>query len=340
MKINMERNPIISVVMGVYNSAEYLPETIESVLSQTESNFEFIIVNDGSTDARVEKVLEDYASRDKRVLVIHKKNGGLTRALIDGCAVAKGKYTARIDVGDVMLSGRLAKQKEVLDKHQDVVLVTCWTEACGPEWEHLYTTNEKTVGSNDGLVWIANVISDQEHENLIEGPSHHGSVMFRADAYRKVRGYRSEFYYGQDWDLWYRLAEVGKFAGVQEVLYRCRIFPEGISMGNVERQRAIHACSRGAYLARRRGEDETPFLEKAASIRPVRSEPGKMKESQRQRLAAGYYFVGEALRRNKDSRCRKYFAKAIQANHLHMKSWFRMLQSLAIQQSHASILDA
>ncbi len=272
--------------------------------------------------------------------IITKTNEGLTKALIDGCAAAKGEYVARIDAGDVTLPERLARQRAVLDEHPEVVLVTCWTECCGPEWEHLYATKEKSVSVSDEPVWVANVLSDQDNGDLLEGPAHHGSVMFRADAYRNAGGYREEFYYGQDWDLWYRLAERGQFAGVREVLYRCRIFPDGISMGNVERQRKIHECSRGAFLARRRGEDETQFLEKAAAIRPGSNDLGKTQSLQRQRLAAGYYFVGEALRRNHDSRCRKYFAKAIQTKYIHLKSWLRMIQSLAIKESNAAIWNA
>ena len=328
----MNFNTLISIVMSACNDADHVPITTESVLCQTEKDFEFIIVNDGSADERVESILEDYASRDPRIRIIHKTNEGLTRALIDGCAVAKGEYIARIDVGDVMLPERLAKQKAVLDKHQDVVLVSCWTECCGPEWEYLYTTKEKTFGTKEGSEWIANVISDQDHDDLIEGPSHHGSVMFRADAYRDVGGYRAEFYYGQDWDLWYRLAEVGKFAGVQDVLYRCRIFPDGISMGNVKRQRAIHACSRGAFLARWRGEDETPFLEKAFEIRP-KPAAGKKQKSIAKR-SAGYYFIGETLRKNRDPRCRGYLLNAIAIQPWNIKTWVRLVQSLFLRSMH------
>lgn len=314
--------------MGGFNGAGTLPETIDSVLAQTERDFEFIIVNDGSTDFRVGGILADYAQQDTRIRVVTKSNEGLTRALIDGCAVAKGKYIARIDVGDVMLPERLARQKTILDKHSDVVLVTCWTECCGPEWEHLYTTKEKGDVSSGGTVWVADVVpARNDTGDLMEGPSHHGSVMFRADAYRAAGGYREAFYYGQDWDLWYRLAERGKFAGVQEILYRCRIFPDGISMRNAQLQRQIHACSHGAFIARRKGEDETPFLERAATIR-AGVDGGNPIVSIGQNLAAGYYFIGEALRRNGDRSCRRYFWRALRLMPCSLKLWVRLVQSL------------
>ncbi len=324
----MTSSPSISIVMGVYNAAEQLSETIVSVLAQGKGDFEFIIVNDGSTDSRVGEILADYVKRDSRIRLISKANEGLTRALIDGCSVAKGKYIARIDVGDVMLPERLSRQKAVLDKHSDVVLATCWTECCGPEWEHLYTVRNALLGKGDADEWVAAFPENGDDRNKLLGPTHHGAVMFRADAYRAAGGYRPAFYYGQDWALWYRLADRGKFAGVQEVLYRCRIFPEGISMQNAERQRQIHTCSRGAFLARRKGEDEAPFLGRAAAIRPHADGACQSFQTPAPNLAAGYYFVGEALRRNGDRRCRQYFRRALRLMPYSLKLWVRLVQSL------------
>jgi len=321
----------ISVVMGVFNGAERLEETIDSVLAQTERNIELVLVNDGSTDQDASGILSRYQREDSRIRVLTQEKAGLTQALIGGCAAATGKYIARIDVGDVMLPERLEKQRAVLDRNHDVVLVTCWTECCGPEWEPLYTTRDMEPAPAGGAVWMADVVPAHGIGDLLDGPTHHGSVMIRADLYREVGGYRSEFYYGQDWDLWYRLAERGKFAGVQDVLYRCRIFPEGISMQNVERQRQIHACSRGAFLARRKGENENPFLDRAAAIRPDADGAYKSFLTQGQNLAAGYYFVGEALRRNGDRRCRKYIRWALCRMPFSLKLWVRLVQSLIIK---------
>jgi len=326
----MKNTPVISVVMGVYNGAALLPETLASVLAQTDPDFEFIVVNDGSTDAQVESVLEEYARRDSRIQVIAKSNEGLTRALIDGCSAATGKYIARIDVGDVMLPNRLASQRAVLDHHPDVVLVTCSTECCGPEWEYLYTTKSKPVIATEmNGAWIAKAIPDVPGEDMTEGPTHHGSVMFRANAYHAAGGYRPQFYYGQDWDLWYRLAEHGTFAGVQDVLYRCRIFPEGISMQNAELQRQIHTCSRSAFCARCKGEPEEPFLQCAAEIRPVVSDDGRRSDAGTR--SAGWYFIGEALRRNRDMRCQHYLWMSVVRRPWMMKGWLRLAQGLLVR---------
>lgn len=321
----MLNTPSISVVMGVYNGAGLLPETIGSVLAQTERDFELIVVNDGSSEPEVAQILADYESHDERVKVIRKQNEGLTRALISGCNAARGRYIARIDAGDAMTPERLGKQKSLLDVHPDAVLATCWTGYYGPEWEPLYTANSIPPGDGDTGGWVASFPLDGDERGRSIGPTSHPSVMMRATAYKTAGGYRSQFYCGQDWDLWYRMAERGKFAGIQSELYRCRIFPDGISMRNVKRQRQIHACSRGAFLARRRGEDETPFLETAARLRP--SKTGRRTACPAGPSAAGYYFIGEALRRNGDPRCRKYLTQAVKTNPGHLKAWFRMMQS-------------
>jgi glycosyltransferase involved in cell wall biosynthesis len=107
----MGEAPAISVVMGVCNDADILPETLASVLAQTERDFEFIVVDDGSSDPRVGEILADVARRDARLRVVTKSNEGLTRALIDGCAAARGTYVARIAAGDVMAPDRLARQR-------------------------------------------------------------------------------------------------------------------------------------------------------------------------------------------------------------------------------------
>lgn len=316
--------PDISVVMGVYNNAARLPETIASVRAQTFGDWEFIVVNDGSTDQDVAEILADQARQDARLKTIHKRKEGLTRALLDGCRAARGRYIARVDAGDVMTPDRLETQKALLDAHPEAVLATCWTEYCGPAWEPLYTVRNTLPGQEDCGDWVASFPADEEARERRMGPTHHGSVLFRRSAYDEIGGYRPPFYYGQDWDLWYRLAERGTFAGVQRVLYRCRIFPDGISMRNVKRQRRVHACSRAAFLARSRGEDERPFLEQAARLRPANDAGRNDRPS-----AAGAYFIGAMLLNNRDARCRRYLLQAWRRRpFLGSKAAIRWVQSL------------
>jgi glycosyltransferase involved in cell wall biosynthesis len=309
-------NPAVSLVMGVYNGAEQLPDTIESVLCQTLENFEFIIVNDGSRDATVGQLLDDYRRKDSRLVVISRENAGLTRALIEGCERARGQYIARIDAGDAMLPERLAQQKMVLDTFPNCHLVTSRVEFCAPGWEPLWITPGVPERADP-----KNVVNGEPACGLQADIPHHGSVMFRTSAYHGVGGYRPEFYYGQDWDLWYRLAERGDFFAIPQVLYRARFFPNAISMSHAARQKAMAECSLAAHVARKQGLSEADALTRAATIRPG-GEPLAGRS-----LTDGHYFIGEALRRNGNSACRKYFLQSLRRRPVAIKSALRLLQS-------------
>jgi glycosyltransferase involved in cell wall biosynthesis len=122
--------------MSVFNGADHLGLSMESVLSQPGVEFEFIIIDDGSTD-RTPEVLAEYAGDPRVRIHVQQPNQGLTKALIQGCAMAQGAYIARQDVGDRTLPGRLAEQSKLLAENPEVVLATCWTRMVGPGGEHL-----------------------------------------------------------------------------------------------------------------------------------------------------------------------------------------------------------
>ena len=116
----MKNDPKISVVMAVYNGEKYLREAIDSILNQTFKDFEFIIVNDGSTD-RTREILESFI--DPRIVLIHQEHMGLTKSLNRGIALAKGKYIARQDADDISMAERLEKQFNFLESHENVALL-------------------------------------------------------------------------------------------------------------------------------------------------------------------------------------------------------------------------
>ncbi|HEX7193194.1 MAG TPA: glycosyltransferase family A protein [Thermoanaerobaculia bacterium] len=284
-----------SFVLPVYNAAEFLPETIESVLDQSDGDLELIVVDDGSSDA-TPAILSAYALRDPRVRVLTQPNAGVTRALIAGCAAATGKYIARQDAGDFSSPNRLQRQRSALDANGDVVLVSGWTAYVGPELEPL---------------WIARG----------DGPTHHGCAMFRRDAYQRAGGYRAAFYYGQDWELWYRLLDLGKFQMIEEVLYTARITPGSISASAKAPQEQTATIVHESVRARARGESDAAFVERASRIRPVRG------TKSRRTAAPGLYFIGEALRRNGDARAGRYFREAIGASPFYWRAWLRWMQT-------------
>lgn len=301
----------ISVVMGVHNAGPELRETLHSILGQTFADFELILVDDGSR--------QPVEVADPRVRVIrHDQNRGLTQALIAGCAAARGEYIARHDAADLSLPTRLAKQAALLDAAPELAFVSCFTRFIGPEREPLFVHR----GAERASEPIAILDLSAEH-GVIDGPTSHGSVMFRRDAYERAGGYRAQFYYGQDWDLWYRLAAVGKFQCVPEVLYEMRVMPDGISAIARDEQMTIARLSLEALRARMEGRSEEPILSRAAGIR---SRPKRLGGRSR-----GLYFIGEALRRNGDARARRYLLQAALSCPVLPKPWLRLAQSLLLR---------
>lgn len=315
-----DRDPAVSVVMSVYNAAGTLRETIDSILAQEEADFELIVVDDGSSDASG-ALLDDCAARDPRVRVIHQPNQGLTRALITGCDAARGVYIARHDAGDLSKPRRLARQRQLLDGDPRLAFVSCSTDFIGPRGEYLFTSRAPAIATSP--VGLAEAAAG----GASIGPTHHGSVMFRRAAYREAGGYRPQFYFGQDWDLWYRLGERGLFQSIDEPLYLARVTPDSISGSAREAQQALAALSNAARQARSRGESEAEILARAATIRTRRP-------LGRRGRAAGLYFIGEALRRNGDARASRYLRDALLTWPFSPRTWLRLIQTWAEGRDH------
>jgi len=301
--------PQVSVVMSVYNGATTLRESVQSVLSQEGVDFEFIIVDDGSTDASA-GMLDDFARADRRIRVIHQENRGLTRALIRGCAEARGTYIARQDADDLSLRGRLNGEIEVMASQPNAALVSCGTRFIGPEGEPLYDISH-AGDRTDGLLTL--------DWKQVKGPAGHGSTLFRRELYNQVGGYREQFYFAQDLDLWTRLVEHGRYIAIPDVLYEVSVALGSISSVQRRRQeecaRIVLECAR----LRRSGLNDATAIARAAAIVPDRMAIGPADR------AAALYFVGMCLRNRADPRALQYFRDALRANPFHLKSAVRLL---------------
>jgi len=303
--------PEISVVMSVYNGAEHLHESIDSVLSQEGVDFEFIIVDDGSRDESG-RILDQYDESDSRVKVIHQENRGLTQSLIRGCAEARGEYIARQDAGDISLPGRLLKQIEWIKGHPATALVSCGTKIVGPCGEHLYDVRQDPADATDRLLTV--------DLRSVKGPSHHGCTLFPSSLYKKVGGYRPFFYFAQDLDLWVRLAEVGVHGIIPKVLYQTCLSVGTISniyrKEQIKTARIILECAR----LRRSGLSELSVLEKAGAIRPSSD-----KHIGRLDHARALYFIASCLKEGGNPQSKNYFWQAVMKFPLHLKSVVRLL---------------
>lgn len=206
--------PKISVVMSVYNGERYLKEAIESILSQTFSDFEFVIINDGSDD-NSENIIKTFD--DKRIQYFPKEHSGLINSLNFGLEKARGEFIARFDSDDVSLPNRLEKQFNFLVQNPENVLVGT----------HAIKINES--GENTGE-FIYPPISWKEIKkySLRHNPFIHPTVMFRKDVLEKVGNYRN-FKYAEDYELWTRLIYKYPCANLPEKLLKYRIHSEQVT---------------------------------------------------------------------------------------------------------------
>ncbi len=205
----------ISVLMSVFNGEEWLKETINSILDQSENNFEFIIINDGSTD-NTYKVLESYD--DDRLVIIHQKNMGLTKSLNRGLELARGKYIARIDADDQSESDRLQKQLMFLDENPDIVLVGSNALLIDEAGENIGKTNLPLSHYE--------LIADLE---AFKPVFVHSSIFFRKEEIMGIGGYNDRFIKSQDSDLFLRLSQSFNLANLEESLVKLRITVDSIS---------------------------------------------------------------------------------------------------------------
>jgi glycosyltransferase involved in cell wall biosynthesis len=216
--VNSEKVPRVSVLMSVYNGERFLINSVESILEQTFPDFEFLIIDDGSTDSTWE-ILEKYADKEARIILVrNEKNIGLTRSLNKGLALARGEYLARQDADDISLPQRLEMQVKFLDAHPEVSLVG---------------TGMEIIDENGKILALHQPPTDHESiaaELLIKNNSvGHSTVMARLDILKELRGYNERLPYAQDYDLWWRLCRKRKIANLPEILVKWRDTPGNIS---------------------------------------------------------------------------------------------------------------
>ncbi|HEY9658471.1 MAG TPA: glycosyltransferase, partial [Allocoleopsis sp.] len=226
--------PIVSVIMPIYNNAPYLRHAVESILQQTFSDFELILVDDGSTDRSLD-ILRDYAAKDDRIHLISRDNRGIARSRNDGFQVTRGALIAVMDGDDVALPDRLARQVDFLQQHPEVVCV-------GGAHE---------IIDHKGRLLTCLSLPEQDEQIQQQALAGHGSIchpcaMIRRTALEQIGGYDETLTIAVDLDLWLRLGEVGKLANLSEPILQYRLHGNSISeqKGKLQRQTAYEICQR------------------------------------------------------------------------------------------------
>lgn len=215
--------PLISVVMSAYNAEDYIADAVSSIISQTFKDFEFIIIDDGSTD-KTKQIISRY--NDPRIKVISRDNKGLVYSLNEGIRAANGKYIARQDADDISLPNRLKNEVEVIGKTNAVLVSTA------------FTMFDKDPNQFVGLQCLINNNKVLKREMYVQNPFAHGATMFKKSAAIKA-GLYIDVGPAEDYDLWVRLMGFGEFAYVEENGYRWRINPKGISQKSSTQQAEV-----------------------------------------------------------------------------------------------------
>lgn len=209
--------------MPVYNSGILLHQTIKSILDQTHKNFEFIIINDASTDNTL-KIIKEYKQKDNRIKIINnKKNLGISLASNKGLDIAKGKYIAMMDHDDISLPKRFKKQIEFLEKNKDIFLIG---------------TGNYYIDENNKIINKIKTIEnpDKIKRDIVHGQNRicHPSIMFRNNT--KIR-YRPKIYYAQDYDFFLQLlADNKKLSNIKDILFHYRVHNTQTSMEKRNKQ--------------------------------------------------------------------------------------------------------
>lgn len=233
----------VSAVMSVFNGERFLAEVIESVLCQTYEDFRFIIVDDGSTD-RSEQIIRGY--KDPRIRLIKlKENVGLPAALNRGIKLSDAQYIARVDADDPSFPDRFEKQVRFLDTHPDILVVGGAVVVVSEAGRRLCVLRHPCAPEE-----IQEALS--KHNCIF-----HSAAMMRRSAFEKVGGYREQFLYAQDGDLWLRMSECGSLANLEEVIVRRTFRVDSPSLGRWYIQKMFSDAARELAEQRRvHGQDE------------------------------------------------------------------------------------
>jgi glycosyltransferase involved in cell wall biosynthesis len=271
------RIPKVSVVMAVYNGARYVSQAIDSILSQTLEDFEFIIVDDGSTDG-TSSILRSCG--DRRIFILENENNvGLAESLNRGIAGARGQYVARQDADDISGPERLLRQAGYLDLHPTIGVVATATRWIDSEGNLLQ-------------IWPSGMDNGELQQRLLETCYLiHGSTMFRRRCFQEAGGYDASMRSGQDYDFWLRVSEVWDLVCLPDVLYTYRYHQDMASVRHRGEQMCYAEIGRARAIRRR-----TSYAQLA--LGPARGGlPSRLRAMSRRQLAQRYTWWSAAARR-------------------------------------------
>lgn len=217
-------SPLISVVMPVYNAEKYLAKAVDSILQQSLSDFEFVIIDDGSTDHSTD-LLKAYTQQDARIKLVSRENKGLVASLNEGIALAQAPIIARMDADDIAHPDRFLIQYQFLQQHSDCVCV-------GGRFRVIDEKSRFLIVADTKLGY------EQVELSALQGitPICHPTAMLRKTALTAIGNYHEDDYPAEDLALFLNLAEIGKIDNVPDIILDYRIHEGSISSKRNELQ--------------------------------------------------------------------------------------------------------
>ena len=240
----------VSIILPAYNAERYLPHALDSVLAQTHTHFELIVVDDGSKDGTLD-LAYGYQARDPRVRVFTQRNGGIARALNRAAREARYKWLARMDADDLMVPNRLERQLAFLAENPELSVASSL----------VYYIDEKGDFIGEGRSPFTNrrTVAAYVRKNRLIAINHPGAII-RKSALLDVGGYRAEFVPVEDIDLWNRLVDAGYQLLVQpEFLLHYRVHSQSTVGRRVAENERMGQWARHCMIQRRQGRPEVDF---------------------------------------------------------------------------------
>jgi glycosyltransferase involved in cell wall biosynthesis len=298
-------NPQVTVLMPAYNAGKYIAEAVQSVLDQTFTDFELLIVDDGSFDDTV-PVVESFT--DSRIRLVRQEQAGVSAALNKGLQYARGRYICRFDADDICFPHRLVRQVNFLDEHPAYLVVGSDAEYISEDGEHLFDFR----------------CAGHTHEEILDGlythcPFIHSAVMYRKDVIMEKGGYSLLAHNFEDYLLWVRLVVLGPCCNLDEALIKVRINPASATIDEKWRGRRFSRLKQ--QVIRRGFITEKESAELLAIIK--KQETKKIKEGAYHALC-GKKFLHENYR---PARARWHVMRAIYIHPLRLDNYAMLVVS-------------
>ncbi|WP_178990261.1 glycosyltransferase family 2 protein [Winogradskyella schleiferi] len=247
----------VTFLMPVYNGEKYLREAIDSILAQTYTNFELLIINDGSTD-NTQQIIDSYS--DPRIKCVQQQNCGVAKSLNNGLALITTKYIRRHDADDISEPNMLEVQMQFLQKHKEIKFVStsCAFMTNHSKVAYNYTQPKSALFSEEDYVMVSRQMFNPY------SPIVHGTVLGPTAIFKEMNGYREAFLTSEDNDLWLRIIEHYKFAVLKHSYYYLRL--------NATSATQVHKASTSFYrdltmqFAREREIHGTDLLQRGETM--------------------------------------------------------------------------